>query len=687
MGEVYRAKDTHLDRSVAIKVLPESFALDADRVARFTREAKTLAALNHPNIAGIYGLEKATDFTALVMELVEGEDLSAHIARGAIALGEALPIARQIAEALEAAHEQGIIHRDLKPANIKVRADGTVKVLDFGLAKALGPEGASATADAMHSPTLTARATQMGMILGTAAYMAPEQARGKAVDRRADVWAFGAVLFEMLTGARAFPGDDITDTLAAVVRAEPDWNLVPQDVSPTRLAFLKRCLQKDPKQRLGDIRDMRLALEGAFDTAAPQASAPAAPAASRGRVGWGAAAVFALLAAVAGAWALRPIPTPPETRLDITTPSTDDPTAFAISPDGRQLVFLATAAGGQSQLWLRRLDQTTPVALAWTEGAEFPFWSPDSRSVAFFNGQKLERLDIGSGRPQTLVTIAGAPRGGSWSPSGVIVVGQVSGPLVRVPVTGGAPADVTHLEQNQNSHRFPCFLPGGRQFLFYVLGGSAAGLYLGSLDSPDTRRIADTDTNAQFVAPDWLLFVRQGALLAQHVDLARGQLTGEPLSVADPVAVNATLALAALSVSPAGSITYRNGHAQQAHLTWFDRAGKPAGTIQTSNADVVSLQPTLSPDGHRVAVYRTTQGNTDVWLLDAGRETRLTFDAGREAYPVWSPDGSRIAFGNDLNGAMSLFQKPSIGAGAEDVLLRSSGDNHAQWPGRLTAST
>ena len=338
MGEVYRARDTKLDRDVAIKVLPEAFAHDADRLTRFLREAKTLASLNHPNIAIIHGLEQAGDVHALVMELVEGDDLSQRIARGAIPLDEALPIAKQIAEALEAAHEQGIIHRDLKPANIKVRSDGTVKVLDFGLAKAMEPTGAMAVSNSM-APTITTPGlmTGAGMILGTAAYMSPEQARGKVVDKRADIWAFGTVLYEMLTGKRAFPGEDVTDTLAAVVRAGPDWTRVPQAVSPTLLAFLRRCLQKDLKQRIGDIHDVRLALEGAFETA-PSATAST----SRGRLAWmtGLAAVALLVIIALAVPALRylretPPPAPPETRLEIVTPATGDPVSFALSPDGR----------------------------------------------------------------------------------------------------------------------------------------------------------------------------------------------------------------------------------------------------------------------------------------------------------------------------------------------------------------
>ena len=433
MGEVYRAHDTKLKRDVALKVLPDSFASDPDRLARFTREAQTLASLNHPNIAHIHGLEESGGVTAIVMELVEGDDLSQRIARGAMPLDEALPIATQIADALEAAHEQGIIHRDLKPANIKVRPDGTVKVLDFGLAKAPVPEGAGATADAMNSPTITTPAmpfdwrsghpeqrrgvTQAGMILGTAAYMAPEQAKGKAVDKRADIWAFGVVLFEMLTGQRAFDGEDITEVLGAVVRLEPNFDALPADVPARVRRVLQLCLRKDLRQRAQAMGDVRLALEGAFETAAPQA-ATVAPSPSRGtRLAWIAAlavaAVVIVALAVPAMRHLREAPpsSPPETRVDIVTPTTDSPTSFALSPDGRQIVFVALGEGG-SRLWLRSLATTTAQPLAGTEGASYPFWSPDSRSVGFFADGKLKRIDMGGGAPQTVAT-AFVARGGT----------------------------------------------------------------------------------------------------------------------------------------------------------------------------------------------------------------------------------------------------------------------------------
>ena len=527
MGQVYRATDTKLKRQVAIKILPPSLAADHDRLTRFQREAEVLASLNHPNIAHIHGLEEGGGGTSLVMELVEGEDLSQRLARGAIPLDEALPIARQIAEALEAAHEQGIIHRDLKPANIKVRADGTVKVLDFGLAKAMDPAGASSP-DVMNSPTMIAHGTQIGMIVGTAPYMSPEQARGKAVDRRADIWAFGAVLFEMVTGKRAFPGEDVTDTLAAVVRAEPEWSLVPREMSPTLLLYLRRCLHKDPKQRIGDIHDVRLALDGALDVAAQAPTAGAPTPASRARLPWIVAAVSIILAAALAIPAVRhlgeaPPLTPLEIRTDIATPGGG---TFALSPDGRQLAFVASS-GGTIRLWLRLLSDAAARPLAGTDGALNPFWSPDSRSIAFFAGTELRRLDLAGGAPQT-VAAAGRFILGTWGADGVILYSENTGPSVnelkRVSVAGGAPTLVTPLGPDMGYYA-PWFLPDGKRFLFTASGKpDAAGIYLGTLDgSPPTRLTPDVGTGLYLPGAwrdgGWLVWLRtDDRLVAQRLD-------------------------------------------------------------------------------------------------------------------------------------------------------------------------
>ena len=440
MGEVYRATDSKLGRDVAIKILPETFAFDADRRARFDREARTLAALNHPNIAHIHGLEERDGIVALVMELVEGEDLSAHVARGPIALTDAVPIALQIAAALEAAHEQGIVHRDLKPANVKVRDDGTVKVLDFGLAKAMDPAGASSSGNIMNSPTLTARATAVGMILGTAAYMAPEQARGKATDRRADIWAFGAVLYEMLTGTRAFPGDDLTDTLAAVVRGEPDWTLLPPNLPPTLGVCLRRCLQKDPKQRIPDMATMRLALEGAFETPAAQTTGTVPPRQSGRPFVWASAAIAVASLAVAAfaLWSRPEVAPQTSARLTIPLPAGSELTSYpAITPDGRTVAYVAQQGTEDSQLYLRDLNSFEARAVAGTSGARQPFFSPDGKWVAFFAQGFLQKAEVNGGAPIRLVEAA-YPFGGTWTEDNkIIYAASLSSGLLQIPAGGG----------------------------------------------------------------------------------------------------------------------------------------------------------------------------------------------------------------------------------------------------------
>ncbi len=488
MGEVYRAKDTKLNRDVAIKVLPEAFAADADRLARFTREAQVLASLNHPSIAAIYGIEESGPSTgsgpgvrALVMELVEGEDLSAHIARGPIALVEALPIAKQLADALEAAHEQGIIHRDLKPANIKVRPDGTVKVLDFGLAKAMDPAGAS-SADAMNSPTLTARATQMGMILGTAAYMAPEQAKGKAVDKRADIWAFGVVLYEMLTGRRAFEGEDVSTTLAAVLMKDPEWAALPGDLPPALRVLIRRCLERDPKARVRDIGEARLLLSNPDAMrAGPALETPSVASARTSRLPWFVAGSGVLAAVFFGAlWMTRSGAPVAGERIEASLappPGHAVGSAFALSPDGRRLVMEAvTGDTGATSLWLRDLASSAATKLPGTDGGTLPFWSPAGTEIAFFAEGKLKKTDL-QGSPPQVICEAPTPRGGTWGSGGTIVfAGSARAGLERVEAGGGKPVTLTTLDEarHEKSHRWPVYLPDGKHLLFVAQTGEAS---------------------------------------------------------------------------------------------------------------------------------------------------------------------------------------------------------------------
>ena len=491
MGQVFRARDTKLDRDVAIKVLPEAVAHDADRLARFTREAKTLASLNHPNIAGIYGLEESGGVSALVMELVEGDDLSQRIAKGAIPIDEALPIAKQIAEALEAAHEQGIIHRDLKPANIKVRADGTVKVLDFGLAKAMEP-AAGSSSSASISPTITTPAmTQAGMILGTAAYMSPEQAKGRPAGKRSDVWAFGCVLFEMLAGVQVFGGEDVTESIAAIVRAEPDWRKLPPETPAAIRRLLRRCLAKDPKERLTDIGVARLEIRDALTEPISDAHESAAPR-RMSQLPWIVAALSIVLTLAIIGWSLqRDSVEPFPMRLEIIPPTGFSPDSLALSPDGRQLAFVAPVNGIQS-LWVRQLDQERAQPVPGTNDAIFPFWAPDGRAIGFFAGGKLQRINLSGGSPQALADVT-VGRGGSWSPDGVIVFAPtLDGGLMRISAGGGVSAAATRLSGGQRGHRWPQFLPDGRHFLFASLGdGDSGGLFLGSLDEGTPVRLVD----------------------------------------------------------------------------------------------------------------------------------------------------------------------------------------------------
>jgi serine/threonine protein kinase len=689
MGQVYRATDTLLGRQVAVKILPDAFAADPERLARFEREARTLATLNHPNIATIYAVERSAGVQALVMELVEGDDLSQRIARGALPLEEARSIGIQIASALEAAHDEGIVHRDLKPANIRVRPDGTVKVLDFGLAKALEP--AALAGDPSYALTISSPAILTGaaVILGTAAYMAPEQARGQTVDRRADIWALGAVLFEMLTGTRAFKGQDIVETLAAVINQEPDWTRLPAALPPALGTYLRRCLEKNPKQRFADAQDVRLALEGAFD--APPVTPALTATLSDGRRAWGAAIVFALMAAAIAVPAVRHLrenapALPLETRLDIVTPSTEYPEDFALSPDGRQVVFVASG-DGSPRLWVRSLDGTVAQPLAGTESGSAPFWSPDGRAIGFFADGSLKRINATGGSPQTLAPVTGRSRGGTWNADGIILfAASEAGPLFRVRESGGEVNAVTKLDRHR-THRWPVFLPDGRHFLFAAVGQpNVDGIHLGSLDSQAITRLtttpADLNESAGAYLPDtsgsagagasgWVLFVRTGTLVAQRLDLEKRLLTGDPVTLANPVAVNVPTGQGALSVSASGVIAYRARTSDTSQLQWFDRAGKAVGTLGAPDNGRLAT-PAVSPDGRRAAVYRNTEGNGDLWLLDGIRASKLTFDAAIEGFPLWSPNGQSIVFRSRRTGTWDLFQKSSSGAGAEERLLESA---------------
>jgi len=692
MGEVYRARDTKLNRDVALKVLPEIFAADADRLARFEREAQVLASLNHPNIAHLYGFEDAGATHALVMELVEGPTLADRIEAGPVALADALPIAKQIAEALEAAHEQGIIHRDLKPANVKVRDDGTVKVLDFGLAKALNPASGT-NGGAMNSPTMTARATQMGVLIGTAAYMSPEQARGKAVDRRADIWAFGVVLYEMLSGDRAFKGEDISDTLAAVLRQEIMLSALPV-ATPLRLKrLIERCLERDPKQRLRDIGEARIEIAkieaGGADMIEAPAVASAAPAVAVPRwkraLPWALFVVAALAIFVLAVPAVRSLRRPEGQRESVfLIPALPAPNPYnlTVSPDGRWIAFVVGNSPEGVTIYIRPLNSVSPRQIAGTDGAQGLFWSPDSRFLAFFAGGKLKKTDVAnSGQPQD---VCSAPAmngaGGTWNSSGDILFSSGAG-LRRVSANGGVPEAVTEINpaQKEMAHFMPSFLPDGRHYLYvaFTPDPSDRTLYVGSLGSKERKRIMQADSlPIVYAQAGCLIFHRQGALFAQPFDAGKLRLTGEPVRIADGIAYNRN-GRAAFAASQSGALIYRTGEGGSAssQFVWFDRTGKELG--RAGEPDSYGPGFSLSPDGRKIATAKADlSGNKDIWLIEweRGAMSRFTLTPSRKNDVIWSPDGLRIAFSAAGKGAVGvdLFEKRASGTGDEAPLAASS---------------
>ncbi|HUF25168.1 MAG TPA: protein kinase [Vicinamibacterales bacterium] len=682
MGEVYRARDTRLDRDVAIKILPPAFAADAERLARFEREAKTLASLNHTHIAHIHGIEDTPTGRALVMELVEGEDLSVRISRGALPIAETVAIARQIADALEAAHERGIIHRDLKPANIKVRDDGTVKVLDFGLAKALDPSAGS-NPDLMNSPTITSPATQLGTILGTAAYMAPEQAKGRAVDKRADVWAFGVVLYEMLTGQRAFEGEDISTTLAAVLMRDPDWTALPAGTPPALAQLLRRCLERDPKLRLRDIGEARVLLSS--PEALRASGAPAAPPAAWAgvRIAWLVAAV-ALVIAVAAGWPVLTGARGAASTARIEASLAAPPgfvfgEGLALSPDGRRIVLSAVdQETSVASLWLRELDSVAPVKLAQTDGGFMPFWSPDGAHIAFFADGKLKKTDL-QGSPPQVICDAPSARGGAWGPDGRIVfAGTFRTGLEMVDAAGGKPEPLTTLDEgrHEKSHRWPQFLPGGEHVLFVAQTGEAGAKddasTIEALSLKDRRRtrLLAANSSPLYAAPGFLLFWRDGALRGQAFDAGRLALSGAVFPVATGVAYDGN-EFAYATVAADGTLVYLAGAVRgESSLSVVDRAGRSLRTI----ADPVFIEGglALSPDGSRLAVAVTAPGarDTDIWTYDLARGTSgpLTFGEGGDRNPVWSHDGAHILYTNDSQNDGTIYRRAADGRGQAELM-------------------
>src|SRR5262245_8417009 len=681
MGEVYKARDTRLDRIVAIKILPDALTGDPQFRERFAREARAISQLDHPHICTLHDVGEQNGTSFLVMQYLEGETLEARLKKGALPLDHALQVAIQIADALDKAHRAGIVHRDLKPGNIMlVRRGGPsgppdAKLLDFGLAKTTAAVASAGLSMLPTTPpaTMTAR----GTILGTLQYMSPEQLEGAEADPRADVFAFGAVLYEMVTGTKAFEGKSQASLIAAILDREPSPLSGALPTAPEMLdRVVKKCLAKQPDERWQSATDLHDALKWIAEGTGG-VSAANVPTRSHSRWVWalGGAAAAALVALGArGAVTFRrAAPEPIITRLDVITPPTSDAFSFALSPDGRQLAFVASGERG-SQLWLRSLDRATAQPLAGTEGASYPFWAPDSRVIGFFAEGKVKRVDLGGGAPQSLAD-APYPRGGTWNADGVIVYApSIADPLMRVAATGGTAAPVTRLAPGQGSHRWPQFLPDGRRFLFLMTTGQSQtqGVYVGSLEGDEPKRVMPAEIAAMYAAPGYLLVVSQGVLTAHAFDAGRATVTGEPIPLAQAVGADDGAFHSAFSVSAAGVLAHRTGASARTQLVWVDRTGKMLAVGQPD--ENASGNPALAPDGQRVALSRNVQGNYDLWLIETSRgaASRFTFDGAIENSPVWSPDGRQIAFRSNRKGVHDLFEKPAGGTADEQPLLVTS---------------
>jgi len=699
MGEVYRARDTRLGREAALKVLPESFARDAERMARFEREAQVLAALNHPNIATVHGLEESTEARALVMELVEGPTLADRVAHGPIPIEEALPIARQIAEALEYAHERGIVHRDLKPANVKLTPDGVVKILDFGLAKAVAGDASSSNVNA--SPTLSLAATQAGIILGTAAYMAPEQARGKPVDRRADIWAFGCVLYEMLAGRRAFDGESVSDILAAVLKTEIDWNALPETTPRSIRAILLRCLDKDARRRLRDIGEARIAIEDAIAQPEAQPSVQAERAAPLWRVlPWCLAGVLATAVLVAF-WAPWRQPPRPETlrKLEVSIGADASlmrrpATAVVLSPDGKMLAFVTgelnnPRARASGQLFVRRLDQATATPLAGTEGAVGPFFSPDGQWIGFTADQKLKKVSVSGGAAITLCDRGPSSLSGSWAEDGNIffnkpTIGPLAGSdtgLLKVRSEGGKLEPLTTLDKGagETQHAWPQALQGGKAVLYTARAGRGpwedASIIAQALPAGPRKVVHRGGFHARYLPSGHLVYMHRVTLFAAPFDPEKLEMTGSPVPVLESVLTDSLTGGAQFAFANDGTAVYSPGSDPSGGLSllWLDREGKTE-PLRSVPARYSFLR--FSPDGTRLAmVIGEGLPKSDVWVYEWERDTlsRLTSEPGQNVFPVWTPDGRRISYTNDPGtGAMNIFWKRADGTGEAQRLTEGN---------------
>jgi serine/threonine protein kinase/Tol biopolymer transport system component len=706
MGEVYRARDPRLGRDVAIKVLPPSFSADPDRLRRFELEARAAAALNHPNILAVHDVGSHQGAPYLVSELLEGETLRERLSQPSrvsvmsppdptlsavttlSAIHAGLPVRRaveyavQIARGLAAAHDKNLVHRDLKPENVFITTDGRVKILDFGLAKLTQPDGASNATEL--PPTTPNLNTQAGMILGTMGYMAPEQVRGLPVDHRADIFAFGVILYEMLAGQRAFQGATSVDMITAILKEDPpDLPVAERHIPPALERIVDRCLEKSPSARFQSATDLAFALES-LSSHSDRSEAGAVPTAastrrSRARVAWIAAAVASIALIGTGAVTVRHLreasPVADPVRFVITPPENtplSQAAPMAISPDGRQVVFGAVSKG-QPTLWVRPLAELTAQLLPGTEGASFPFWSPDSRSIGFFAGEKLMKVQLSGGPPVPLCD-APAGRGGAWNDDNTIIFApSPTAGLQKVASGGGPPAPVTTLGNGEGGHRWPWFLPDNRHFIYISVtggGGRPTGtLWIGSLDSSERASVGPSDSNGMY-ASGHLLFVRGATLMAQPFDPERGKATGEPFPIAEQIVGIAATLKATFSLSASGALGYRPGVGSTSQLTWFDRTGKSLGAVGDPG---VHVNLALSPDERHLAVSQAAVGNINIWILDLARAaapSRFTLASGGDFDPVWSPDGAQLVFTSRRSGTFDLYWHAANGSGQDELLLK-----------------
>src|SRR5262245_31524897 len=690
MGVVYRARDERLRREVAIKVLPASLAQDADRLRRFEQEAHATSALNHPNILTIYDIGTQDGAPFIVAELLEGEELRAQLESGALPARRALEYALQITQGLAAAHEKGIVHRDLKPENLFVTKDGRVKILDFGLAKLRPSQPGVVDTGA---PTQK-RFTHPGVVMGTVGYMAPEQVRGQETDHRSDIFAFGVILYEMLSGQRAFRGASAIEVMNAILKEEPpEFGETNTKISPQIEKLVRRCLEKQPERRFQTAYDLGYALEAlSTPSGARLENVGASSVRKPERLAW----LMALLLGMLGfAWAYftrQPTAHAPVMKFSILPPEKSSFGQIAVSPDGRHLAFTA-ATGGMVQLWVRALDSTEARALAGMQGATFPFWSPDSRFLGFFADGRLKKIEVTGGPVQTLCEVVGPPYGGAWSRTGVILFGQVQVGLFRISATGGEVTQVTALDRPRQEilHRYPTFLPDGRHFLYSISSGKkeTRGVYLGSLDGTVKRRLLDDLTPVKYMAAvpgdtssgaGWLVFGRDGALLARPFDTSRLDFTGEPFSLSDKVGSDfVSINYFTFSVSDNGVLVFDPSlKRQRRQYLWVDRHGQRFNALDVA-AGITHVW--LSPDDKRFIAdrYDLQTSTTDLWLYDVsgGNAQRFTFDPANDLLPVWSPDGSRIIWASHRDVITNLYQKAANGAGEEMLLLKS---DHPKLP-------